>query len=54
MENGDISGYLHILHMENRDVSILHMPAQQNFALCSIRVANIVDMIWIIILKIIT
>ncbi len=31
-------------------ISVLHMPAHQNFALRSIRV--VVDMIWIVILKI--
>lgn len=28
-------------------ISVLHTPAQQNFALCSRTVVNIMDMIWI-------
>jgi len=30
-------------------ISVVHMPAQQNFALHSIRVVNVMDMIWIMI-----
>ncbi len=32
-------------------ISILHMPAHQSFVLRSVRVVNIMDMIWIVLLR---
>ncbi len=32
-------------------ISVLHVPAHQNFAMRSISVINVMDMIWIVILK---
>lgn len=36
---------------QTRRIIVLNIPAHQILALCSVRVANVMDMIWILILE---